>query len=280
MSLTCYQCGKIFRAKQNLLYHTNNKVCLKINKTCIECGHQFKNVKMLEYHMENKVCKKKSLKPKIQLKKETQGKYSTYTKDDLILELALISGEVKSLKEHPQTQNNIEKQINNIYIQVPPAFLALDTFQNLMKILPDLLPNALAKHPTEFISFLIEETNCNANRPIFNSVQITNKKDPYAKISDGKKYIYAPKKQVISELIENKKSLLQEYVDNNGDKYGEKILKRYYRYVDLLQENPETVKDLEVKITCMLLNMSEVIGSDDWSKNLLENLKSHEDEDH
>jgi hypothetical protein len=109
------------------------------------------------------------------------------------------------------------------------------------------------------------------------SAQITNKKDPYAKISDGKKFIYAPKKEVIFKLIENKKSLLQEYVDKNGDKYGEKILKRYQRYVDLLDEDSEAVKDLEIEITCMLLNMSEVIGSDEWSQNLLEDLKSYDD---
>ena len=279
MELGCEYCGKKFRTKQNLQYHTNNKVCLKTNKTCSDCGHQFKNIKMLEYHIENKVCQKKTIKQKIQFKKEFQKQYENYTKDDLILELASMSGEVKALKENPQTQNNIEKQqINNIYIQVPPAFLTLDTFPTLMKMLPDLLPNALSKHPTEFISFLIKETNCNPERPIFNSAQITNKKDPYAKISDGKKYIYAPKKQVISELIENKKSLLQEYVDKNGDKYGEKILKRYYKYIDLLDEDSETVKDLEIKITCMLLNMMEVIGSDEWSKNLLEDLQSYDNE--
>lgn len=102
---------------------------------------------------------------------------------------------------------------------------------------------------------------------------ITNKKDPFAQISDGHKYIYASKKSIITQLIENKRHILQEYVDNNGDKYGEKILRRYQNYVDFLDDDKEAQKDLEVDIICMLLNVSDVIGSDEWSKKLLEELK-------
>ena len=74
-------------------------------------------------------------------------------------------------------------------------------------------------------------------------------------------------------MIENKKSLLQEYVDKNEDNYGQKILTAYQRYNSLLEEDPEIIKDLEIQITCTLLNMSDVIGSDEWSKNLLKSLK-------
>jgi len=47
---------------------------------------------------------------------------------------------------------------------------------------------------------------------------------------------------------------LQQYVDDNGNKYGEKILNRYQNYVDFLDDDKE-------------LNVSDVIGSDEWSKN-------------
>ena len=277
MEYQCKQCTKILKSKKSFIYHTKNRVCEKNKQICFKCHLEMSSKQMLKYHIENKVCEKKTIKPKIQFKKQPPEKYLNYTKQDLILKVANLEGQLEALKENPQTQNiNIDKQqINVINIQVPPAFLTLDTLPILTKMLPDLLPNALSKHPTEFISFLIKETNCNPKRPIFNSAQITNKKDPYAKISDGKKYVFAPKKQVISQLIENKKSLLQEYVDKNGDKYGEKILKRYYRYIDLLDEDPETIKDLETEITCMLLNLSEIIASDDWSQNLLEDLKSY-----
>jgi hypothetical protein len=76
--------------------------------------------------------KKVSAKKKILLKKELLNQYSDYTKEELLVELADLKGENRALKEHPQVQNNIEKQqINNFYIEVPPAFLTLETFPTL-----------------------------------------------------------------------------------------------------------------------------------------------------
>jgi hypothetical protein len=175
--------------------------------------------------------------------------------------------EVRVLKENPQTINN--------NIIVPPAFLTIDNCQNIIKQLPNLLHNALSKYPGNFISYLIKETNCNPQLPIYNSIRITNKKDSYAQISDGEKYIYASKKKIIEQLIENKRHILQEYIDRNGDNYGEKILNRYQKYADSLDDDKEVQKELEVDIICMLLNVSDLIGSDDWSKKLLDDLKSN-----
>ena len=142
--------------------------------------------------------------------------------------------------------------------------------------MPNLLHIALSKHPANFISYLIKETNCNPHLPLYNSIKITNKKDPFAQVSDGKKYIYIPKKTTISQLIENKREILQKYVDDNGDKYGEKILKKYQNYVDFLDDDKEAQKNLEIEIICMLLNVSDLIGSDEWSKKLLDDLKNGE----
>ena len=77
-----------------------------------------------------------------------------------------------------------------------------------------------------------------------------------------------------------KDDILQEYVDNTGNKYGEKILRRYQTYVDLLDdEDKDTQKELELDIICMLLNVSDLIGSDDWSKKLLNDLKVNHSDD-
>jgi hypothetical protein len=110
--------------------------------------------------------------------------------------------------------------------------------------------------------------------------QLTEMTEKYNTLKENlQRRIYAPKKKIIEELIENKRSLLQQYVDDNGDKYGEKILRRYQNYVDALDDEHDTEekKDLEIEIICMLLNVSEVVGSDDWSKKLLEDLKHVDD---
>jgi hypothetical protein len=143
-----------------------------------------------------------------------------------------------------------------------------------MKQLPNLLHTALSEHPNECVSYLIKNTTCNPELPIYNSVKMTNKKESLIQISDGKKYIRASKKKIIDDLIENKRSILQKYFDENRDNYGKRILERYERYVNRLDDDEEAQKDLEIDVICMLLNVSDVIGSDDWSKKLLEDLKT------
>ena len=78
----------------------------------------------------------------------------------------------------------------------------------------------------------------------------------------------------------SKRDILKKYIDDNHDCYGEKLLKIYERYINYLDDNEdEAFKELEVEIVCMLLNVSDVIGSDDWSKKLLDDLKIWEVED-
>jgi len=91
--------------------------------------------------------------------------------------------------------------------------------------------------------------------------------------------VYASKKNILKQLIENKKNILEDYVDNNGGKYGKILLNKYQNYIKMLGDNKDTQKDLEIDIICMLLNMSDTIGSDEWSKSLLEDLKTWENKD-
>jgi len=177
------------------------------------------------------------------------------------------------LRDHPQMVNNNNNNNNNtINIVVPPTFLKYDTCQDLIRMLPNLLHDTLSKHPNDCITYLIGRTNANPELPIFNSIKITNKKDPYAFVSNGDKYVNTTKKTTIVQLIENKRHILQEYVDQHGDKYGEKILVRYQRYVDELDDGGDVEKELETEVMCMLLNVSDVIGSDKWSRQLLDDL--------
>lgn len=279
--LRCETCDKQFATKQGLTYHVNRKVCLKINKKiCPLCGKMFANYKMCEYHQINQVCSKYNQKSEDSVPKKVKCQlkqslcdYANYTKEQLILELVETKAEVRTLKENPTIINN------SVNIVVPPDLSKTDNYDQIQRNLPTLMHDALSKHPGNFITYMIKETNCNPERPIYNSVKITNKKDNYAQVSNGSKYVHVTKKKIISQLIDNKRGILQEYVDNNGDKYGAKILNRYQRYVDALDDDKKIMKDLENDIICMLLDVSEVIGDEEWSKRLLNDLKSWKNDD-
>lgn len=121
---------------------------------------------------------------------------------------------------------------------------------------PNLLHNALSKHPDNFIVYLVKKTDCNPKLSASNSIEITNK-DPIGRVHVGEKFIFVPKKKIVTQLIENKRHMVKEYIDKNRDEYDLEILKKYHNYIDSLDNDLELQKDLEINITCMLLNISD-----------------------
>jgi hypothetical protein len=220
---------------------------------------------MLKYHHIHDVCIEKSTQ-KIKLTLKLNHNYDSYTKEQLINELV-------ELKNRPLIVNNNVN--NNVNIIVPPALATIDNYDEMILHLPALLHEALSKHPANFITYMIRHTTCNPKRPIYNSVKITNKKDHFAQISDGHKFVHITKKKMIEQLIDTKRGILQEYVDQNGDKYGVKILTRYQNYLDALDGDKKLLRELEDEIVCMLLDISDIIGSEEWSRKLLEELKEY-----
>lgn len=271
MVLICNNCQSTFSRKSSLKYHIEHKICQRHTAVCEHCGCCFSCRERLNYHLTHKVCQSK---PKLALKLKSDYKNpETMTRNELYGEVLRLKGQIEALEKHPQHINT--NTTNNTIFVIPPSFLEIDTIPVIERICPKLLEDAIKNHPSECVLYLIKNTTCNPEHPIFNSVQLTNKKSNYIKISDGQHYINAPKQRVIAELIENKRSLLQSFVDDHGYKYGEKILQRYQRYVDALDDDIETQHSLEIEIACMLINVSSVIMTDDWSRKLVDELKKY-----
>jgi hypothetical protein len=274
----CIHCDKHFLSKNAVKYHYDHNVCIKNQVKCCLCGREFTSNAALIYHTEHNVCKKEKVEtvpPPKETKKiviKLKSDISTYTKEELLVKVSQLEKVIDTLETKYQTLKDNPQTVNNVNIIVAPALSMTDNYNQITHDQPKLLHTALTKHPANFISYMIQQTTCNPECPIYNSVKITNRKDNLAQISDGTKYLYITKKKIIDQLIENKRSILREYIDNNGDKYGERILKRYQDYVDALDDDKKLQKDLENDIICMLLDVSEIIGREEWSKKLLSDL--------
>lgn len=279
MEYKCSLCQKIFTVKKGLDYHINHNVCQKEHKKCLLCGHVFKNIQMYKYHMDHNVCKKKTPEPKIKIKlKKSDNRnnidYSTYTKDELILKIAQLEGKVEAMNEHPQTINNAH-QINFIF---PKAF-GTEQIDHISQRLPNLLHDALTKHCNRSVEYLTEQIHCNKEIfPEYTNVYIRGYKSPFALVSDGEKFQNKPQKRIIEQIIEQSISMLQDYVDNHGEKYGQKIIDRYERYRNLVEsgeheKKSELRKEIEIEIAGMLLDMRPLIESIPQVKKMLDQLE-------
>lgn len=289
MSLQCNKCEKVFKSKQSLSYHTKNNVCKKHKYICEQCNSEISSKQMLKYHIDNKVCQKKTDKTekyKIELKKADQ-----YIRN-LENENFFLKGENKALKENPQMINNIEKQQINVIF--PQAFGTEEVDYILSKI-PNLLHDAFGKHTSRSIEYITEKIHCNKEVfPEYTNVYIKGYKSPFALVSDGMKFQHKPQKRIIDQIIEKSAGMIQDYADENGEKYGQKIIDKYQRYIDLVdmdgrdKENghgkknmvntkkSERRKDLEVEIAGLLLDMRGVIESDGNMKMMLDKLEEGE----
>ncbi len=287
MSNVCKLCEKTFADIRGYQYHMDNNVCTKVNTTyqCQTCDKILATLSSYLYHTKKAVCEKQNTqlilslpsKPKIILKSdqlksnnELHNNFNKLTFD----KYQQMCEEMERLKTQPlnSTNINIDKQVVNVQInyihKVPPAFLSMDTYETTMQRCPTAMDQAVFKHPTDCIIELIKSTNCNPNHPEFNSIMITNKREGSAKVSDGDKFILVPRQKVITQLIDNKRELIQMHINKHPEKYDSKTAKKMENYMDILEDD-EQYKELENEIVYLLIGMKDIIGTDKWTAELL-----------
>ncbi len=290
MSYKCDLCEKTFASLQGLQNHIKNKVCEKYK--CDKCGQIYSCSTTYKYHLLHNVCEKHLIsKTKIQLKStqlqpiinspELHDNFNNLTFDEY-QKLCADSQKLKT-QQIQNTQINMNKPQINININnnnnqyntiiVPPAYLSMDTYENIIKRCPHALDHAVFKTPTDCIMDLVKSTNCNPDYPEFNSIMITNKKDGSARVSDGKKFKLVSRQNVITQLIDNKRLLIQRHIDNNPEKYS-KISKKLENYMNIIEDD-EQYKALETELIYELIAMKDVINSDKWTADLLNYLETN-----
>ena len=243
-------------------YHIDHNVCQKSHKKCEQCGHIFTSKTMLKYHIENNVCAKK-IKPKIRLNKNILKQYDNLSKDELILKVAHLEGENSALKENPR---NVNIQ-NNVLIF--PSAHGKEDINYICKKLGDIL-GPLIKHQTfNSIPYLFEKIHTTKQLPKYHNVYTTSEKSNFALVSDGESFRNRPKKTVIDQIIEDKRVMLNTYVEANDEQLGEQILNKYEEYQNKLDSDPTFRRNLEMEIGGLLLDMKAIIADDEKTRRLL-----------
>ena len=262
----CDFCDKSLSSAERLRYHITNKVCQKPNKICPTCKKVFKSKQYCQLHIANNVCGKRKLNP------ITKSKYENMSKEELI---EILSHNENNMESPEKTQNithntnNINININNNIIVFPHKF-GTENMEYINQKLGDII-YPLIKGPThKYIPCLFEQIHNNKRLPEYHNIYVPSERSGYVKISDGETFRFESKKNIIEKIIDDKRSIINEYIEKNGDKITERALQKYDKYQDQLDENSTTRKELELDIVCALLNMKSVVDNDEKTRRLLE----------
>lgn len=269
--MECPHCKKTFTHINGLKYHMSQNVCLKCNaKQCSHCRHQFTDKRRLQYHIDHNICGISDVIPipkhKLTLKSSTSDMLENLTKDELINyykdKTNYYKDKYESLSAHPQTVNN-----NNV--MVFPKEFGKEDLKYIQEKFGDVLSPLIKSHTFHSIPCLFNEMHNNPQMPEYHNVYASSERSSYVMVSDGKTFKHQPKKTIIDQIIEDKRSILNEYVDTNGDQLGEKVLQKYERYQDQIDSDSDFRKNLELEIGGMLLDMRAVIANDEKPRLLL-----------
>jgi hypothetical protein len=261
----CPHCGRLLSTQSNLDQHLLKKVCRKTDRICPKCNRVFKRKENCLYHINQNVCGGNAPhKPKLVLK----TKFDHMSRDQLVTELAHVTGQLdqmrgkyEALKENPQNVNNI--------IIFPSSF-GKEDMEHIRQTLGDILKPMLTQHPFKSIPMLFNHIHMNEKLPEYHNVYVNSERSNYAMVSDGKNFKYKPKKNIIDQIIEDKRSILNRYVDENGEQLGERVLMKYDKYQSQIDDDSDFRKTLEVEIGGLLLDMKSVIADDEKTRQLLD----------
>jgi hypothetical protein len=267
----CSECGKSFKHFQNLEYHQSHKVCQKVSpRICPDCGQMFASKQKCQYHIDHGVCSKRKTVPEkvkspssqTEAEPESETEYGSLSRGQLIERLAKSESRCQTLEEHPRTVN----QVNLIF----PVAYGREDMGKVTEKLGDVFGPLLKNHPFESIPRLFSEIHKNRQLPEYHNIYTDSEQSKFVLISDGRGFEHHPKKTIIDQIIEEKRSLLNKYVDDNGEQLGEKVLKKYERYQEQIDGDSDFRKTLEIEIAGLLLDMKKVIANDEKTRRLLE----------
>jgi hypothetical protein len=245
----CEFCKKILSSYKNLWRHL--KTCKEKKKDEEVKDSMDKLVKLLNKKLDDQ--NKQINNQMNDFKKELTKRDNQLTKRDKQL-----------MKQNKQIDELIKKAgINNSTINVQNNIKLLSYSDTDRSHLTDNDIIKCLKHSNFCIPYLIEKIHFDANKPENHNVYISNLKNKYIMMYDGKKWKCNDRDEQITNLIDDNEGIieykLEEWIEN-GNKFPE-MMKKFNRYIEK-KENDIVINKIKDDIKLLLYNNRTIINKD------------------
>jgi len=257
MTHVCDFCDKEFKSKQNLNYHIAHGACRTLSHYCKYCGNGFTAKSNLCSH----------IKTSCKVKKQNDEEMSKIYKRLLELEekskkIYVLEEEnkklkkaVMSLKKPDIITKNVTNNINNgVVAQINLIGYGKEDLSKIDK--KDIL--RAIQHGFDSTIKLTETLHFNPQYPEYHNIYITNMKDKYAMMYDGKEWNLIMKDDLINRIYDDKKNYIEENIDDFVDSLSvsrKRALERWLAFDD----NDDRIAKVKTEIKLLLYNKRNLV---------------------
>jgi len=285
----CEKCGKVLSSQYNLERHIRNNSCKVANHECKYCKKRFTDESNMYRHIRKSCSEKKNqedtkeniYKKLIEMQEkmdedrkkmekiENDRKKEQYEIEKLKKEYEELKKKMDTLNNNTVNQNisgnnviceayNGNKVINNGTINIQNNItLVAHNKEDISKIKDEM--ESILKGGFYTTVKLTEAINFNPKYPEYHNVYISNMKDKYAMVYDGKEWTLVTKEELIDQLYDNKKNYIECNLENliNSHKLKQSQINALKRWIDTDDDTPK-IKDVKEKIKLLLYNKRNI----------------------
>ena len=269
--------------KKKVSSHNNNKSSSYRRKSsknpkrykCSFCNKSFTRKDNLKVHI-NQYCKTLENSDDISTEDENSLDTNSSLEDTSILENSILenlknqdSSIIENLKNQLLVEkinrerdqeiiNDLRSQVGTLLEKVGDTYntntynIVINPFgqENTSYITKDYINSIIDQGPYDSIPKLLEYIHFNPKHKENHNIKITNKKQPYAQIYDGSKWLIRDKKQTIDDMSDKAYTLLNEHYSGQNE-YMNKFQSEYD------DRSPEIIKRIYKDVEISILNQNK-----------------------
>jgi hypothetical protein len=264
----------ILHLDSTILHQNAPKVKKKVKEETIEkfvcnfCFSEFSRKSSRTRHY--KICKEK-------IKYEEEKKKEEEHKEDLLKLVKLLNDKLdkqcKEMKTIKKELKKRDKQLIELQKKTGVTIGQQNNIQNNIKILAFNKTDMSHLKDKDYLKFLSHSNFCvphmikklhfDPHKPENHNIYISNIKNNYVMIYDGKKWKLEDQKDVIEGILDNNTFILEDKIEDwlkNGKRYPE-IMEKFNRYIEK-KENNEILNKIKQEIKLILFNNRKLVLKD------------------